>query len=766
MKTTTRSIASQILILLFFLLPLFSYSQKVALVLSGGGAKGLSHVGVLKALDENRIPIDYIVGNSMGALVGALYAIGYSPEEIELFVTGNSFREWVSGSVDADSYNIMINNEDASWVGLPFSLKRNIKTSLPASFVSPHLMDFAVMNVFSAASAASGYNFDSLVVPFRCVASEIDSTKLIVLKSGQLGSSVRASTTFPFYIRPIRIDNRLLFDGGMYNNFPADIAEDEFHPDVIIGSKAAGNYPPSEESDIVSQVQNMLMRKADFSIPGDKGILIESKMGKTSVLDFSRIQTYIDSGYSASVDQMETIRTMVSRRVDTDSLQRLRTRFKAKCPPLTFDSILITGVNSHQAQNIRSRLSFRNKYHTINDITNNYFSLIADEKISNIYPQLYYDSAIADYNLLLDVTMSEKFSARFGGNISSSASNEAYISVKYMFLHGIGGQFGLSGYYGRFYSSIQVNALLEIPGNTPYFIDVTGNLSRKDYFKNTNYFFEDPTPAFLINDERFINLDIGQKLGKSDKISVGLGVVNRSFNYYQSNNFTRNDTADQTDFNFLIPHFFYEYNTLNRKQFASKGMRIYVSGKYINGTETNIPGSFSTLSDTSDSHESFFQFKLLYDNFFAHGKRIHFGFFGDLTASNQPLLYNSTSTLLSSPVFVPLPEMQTMYLERYRAFGYVGGGFKTIFDIFKNADIRAEAYIFQPYQRIVNQGLDLKPTFGTAFSDPSFSFSTRIVYHTLLGPASISLNYLDRNGEKYAVMFNFGYLIFNKSMFD
>jgi NTE family protein len=748
------------------MITLSSQAQKVALVLSGGGAKGLSHVGVLKALEENGIPIDYIVGNSMGALVGALYAIGYTPDEIEEFVTSREFYDWVSGNLETDLYSTAVANQDASWVGFPFSLKRNIQTTLPSSFVSPHVMDFAVMQLFSASSAAAGYNFDSLVVPFRCVASDIDSTQLIVLKSGQLGASVRASTTFPFYIRPIRINNRLLFDGGMYNNFPADIAESEFHPDFIIGSKAAGNYPPSDESDIVSQVQNMLMRKADFTLPIENGVLIESKMGKTGVLDFSRIQTYIDSGYSAAISQMENVQKLIGRHADPSSLRISREHFKLKCPPVTFDSIIITGVNDHQAQNIRSRLNFHDKYNTISEIADNYMTLLTDDKISNIYPQLYYDSVKMDYNLHLEVTLAEKFLAHFGGNISSSTSNEAFVSLKYLFLQGIGGHFGINGYYGRFYSSFQADAKLEIPGRLPYFVDLTANLSRKDYFKSSNYFFEDPTPAFLINDESYVNVNTGHTIGKFDRIYIGFGVVNRSFNYYQTNNFTRNDTADQTDFDAIIPHICYEFNSLNRKQFASRGMRLKVGLKYVSGTETNIPGSVSTEPDTLSNQQHYLLFKIRYDNYFAHTKKIHFGLVADLTASNQPLLYNSTSTLLSSPVFVPMPEMQSMYLERYRAFSYFGGGLKTIFDIYKNVDVRLEAFIFQPYQRIIDNGVDKKPTFGPVFSDPSFAFSTRMVYHTLIGPLSISLNYMDRTGDKYAIMFNFGYLIFNRSMFD
>ncbi len=766
MKSIQSYFIKRFLFAALIISPYLIQAQKVAVVLSGGGAKGLSHVGVLKALEENHIPIDYIVGNSIGALVGAMYAIGYSPEEIEEFVQSKEFIEWVSGNIDQHSYYSIISDPNASWVSMPFSIKQTFQSRLPSSVVSPHLMDFAVMNLFSSASAAANYNFDHLFVPFRCVAADIDSTKLIVLKSGQLGASVRASTTFPFYISPIRIDNRLLFDGGMYNNFPTDIAESEFKPDFIIGSKAAGNYPPSEESDIVSQVQNMLMRKSDFNISIGKGLVIESKLGRTGVLDFSKIETYIDSGYSAAMEQMETLKLLIQNRSVPDSINAARDRFKAHCRPLTFDTIVIKGVNSHQARNIRSRLNHHNKLLSINEITENYMALLMDDKFSNIYPQMYFDTIKQDFELHLDITMADKFMAQFGGNISSSGSNEAFIALKYRFLQNMGGQFGVNGYYGRFYSSFQANALFELTGSMPIYIDFTGNLARKDYFSNTNYFFEDPTPAFLMNDERFIDVNIGHIVKKYNKIAVGIGYAGRNFDYYQSNSFTRNDTADQTDFSFVIPHFVYEYNSLNRKQFANKGMRLMFSAKYFNGNEINIPGTFGNSNDTLNNHHSFFQLKFLYDNYFAHVNRLHFGFLLDIVASNQELLMNTTSTVLSSPVFVPIPEMQSMYLDRYRAFCYAGGGLKTIFDLFKNMDLRAEIYIFQPYQRIVDQGVDTKPTLGPTFSDPSFTLSGRFVYRTPIGPVSLSFNYFDRSGDKYAIMFNFGYLIFNRSMFD
>ncbi|MBK7214619.1 MAG: patatin-like phospholipase family protein [Bacteroidales bacterium] len=255
------------------------FGQKVAVVLSGGGAKGVCHIGVLKALEEAGIPIDYIAGTSMGAIVGGLYAAGYSPGEMEQLVTSPEFTEWVSGRIDPQYiYYFRKPYADASWMTFKFKYDSVLQTQLPTNIVSPVRMDFAFMELFANASAAANYNFDSLMVPFRCVASDVDANKPVVLKSGDLGSSIRASMTFPFYFKPIRINGKLLFDGGMYNNFPSDVAYEDFFPDIIIGSKAAQNAQPPSDDNVVSQLTNMLMEKSNYNVICESGVMIEPQL--------------------------------------------------------------------------------------------------------------------------------------------------------------------------------------------------------------------------------------------------------------------------------------------------------------------------------------------------------------------------------------------------------------------------------------------------------------------------------------------------------
>jgi NTE family protein len=152
-------------------------AQKVGLVLSGGGARGLSHIGVIKLLEENNIPIDYIAGTSAGAVVGSLYAQGYSPEEMIRLVNTEDFYNWATGTFDEEhTYYFKKKDPNASWVTLKFSAdSAGVHTTFPSSIISSVPVDFALMENNAGAITKAKYNFDSLFVPFRCVASDIEN---------------------------------------------------------------------------------------------------------------------------------------------------------------------------------------------------------------------------------------------------------------------------------------------------------------------------------------------------------------------------------------------------------------------------------------------------------------------------------------------------------------------------------------------------------------------------------------------------------------
>ncbi len=280
-------------------------SQKVGIVLSGGGAPGIAHIGMIKALEENGIPIDYITGTSIGAFIGGLYASGYSPDEMIRFFKSSDFRKMKR-----------------------FEIKFPKKYFLPTHIIQPQKVQKGLEKLTRQAIKRSGGNFDSLFVSFRCVASDVFRKESYIFSQGDLATAIRASMTFPFIFEAAKVDNRLLFDGGIYNNFPADIMLQTFHPDFIIGSVVAYNPPPADSNDMLMQLQNMITNDSNYSIPDSLGLVLNFDLKKRSMFDFSQIDSLVNVGYLETKKQIEHIKMKVQRRVSMDEINCKRVSFR------------------------------------------------------------------------------------------------------------------------------------------------------------------------------------------------------------------------------------------------------------------------------------------------------------------------------------------------------------------------------------------------------------------------------------------------------
>ena len=274
-------------------------------MLSGGGAPGIAHIGMIKALEENNIPIDYISGTSIGALIGGMYASGYSPDEMIRFFKSSDFRKMKR-----------------------FEIRFPKKYFLPTHIIKPQKVQIGLEKLTGQATKLSGGNFDSLFVPFRCVASDVYRKEPFVFSKGDLATAIRASMTFPFVFEATKVENRLLFDGGIYNNFPADIMQQSFHPDFMIGSVVAYNPPQADPNDILMQLQNMIINDTNYSIADSLGIVLNFDLKKKSMFDFSQIDSLVNIGYQETKKQIEQIKIKVQRRVSIYYINRKRVSFR------------------------------------------------------------------------------------------------------------------------------------------------------------------------------------------------------------------------------------------------------------------------------------------------------------------------------------------------------------------------------------------------------------------------------------------------------
>lgn len=737
--------------------------QKVALVLSGGGSRGAAHIGVIRALEENHIPINYIVGTSIGAIIGSLYASGYTPDEMEQLMSSEDFQRWAAGVTDdGNIYFYRKEDPNGGWVSLDFDFKKKLTSQLPTNLISPYEMDYAFLKILGTASAVCRSNFDSLMIPFRCVCSDVDSTQKLVLKQGDLCSAVRGSMTIPFVYSPITINGKLVFDGGMYDNFPTDVAFKEFHPDVIIGSRVAERYSNPDREDVVSQLLSMLMFRQNDTIPYPNSVLIVPSIPQINIISFTKSHELADSGYNAAIRKIIDIRKLVKDSLDPNILEQKRENFHKQETEIIFDSIHVTGLNIAQTRYVIKILKHGKRLVSLEDLKKQYFRFINEGFIKRIHPIAKFNSKTGYYDLYLDIQKAEHFNLQFGGNISLGANSQGFLELQYKDLWTKALRFIINGYVGRFYNSVKAGARIDFNSKVPWYLETEYIFNHYDYFATTTYFFDDKTPSYIRQREYYGDVSIGMAVTNKGKLSFVTTYAFNNSSYYQNNMFTRLDTTDQTSLNFINPEFCFELNNLNRKQYANAGACLKLSAGYVNGEEDFLPGNMSKNKKEFSADHSWFYFKLLYDNYFASLGPCKFGVYTEAHISNQPLMSNYTSTFINSPDFHPVPEMQTLMIPAYRAFNFAGFGLKTVVRLYKKTEFRLEGYVFQPYQAILENPLDQTAFLRSVLSDRSWIGSAAIVYNSPVGPVSLGVNYYDKMPQHVTINVNIGYILFNR----
>jgi len=744
-------------------------AQKVGLVFSGGGSSGIAHIGVLKALEENNIPIDYITGTSIGSLIGAYYAAGYTPVEIESLVKQSIFKQITQGDLPPKySYFLKKRNDFASWLSFKVSFKQKLINNLPTNVINSVPIDFYLMETFAGVNAYSKNNFDSLMIPFRCIASDVENKKVVVFKDGDLSSSIRASMSYPFYLRPISVNGQLLFDGGLYDNFPTDVMYDEFYPDFIIGSSVAEKNGHADDDNLYMQLRHLLMTQTNFNPVCENGIVIEP-WSDVNTFNFDQIPRLIDSGYAATIRLIPQIKQHVSRFSDKETLELKRKAFKKSNNPdsIIFNGVEISGVSKRQESFIKNSVFHRNKPFSLATLKKQYFRLTSDDKIKSVYPVAQKDFATGFYKLKLLAKKEKSFYVDIGGNISNRPISEAFLGLQYNYLGKIGFSAYINGYYGKLHSSTHTKLRFDIPAKIPFYLEPCFTYSRWDYYRSSVLFYDFEKPAYLLQEDLFGEMNIGLPIGNVSSIVFTGGYSEWGNKYYQTENFNRLDTSDATYFDFGYGQISYELNTHDRKQYATTGSRLFLKAKYVSGAESYYPGttSIDSLKSVNYPFHDWLLLKLTFDGYIKTIKQFKIGLFAEGVYSTQSFFKNYTSTILSAPAFNPTLESQTLFIPSYRAHQYIAGGIKAITTPFKKFDIRLEAYIFQPINTIL-QTPQQTAKYSTPFLYRNIIGLAALVYTTPVGPLSVGVNYYDKNENSFSFFFHFGYILFNKKSID
>lgn len=741
-------------------------AQKVGVVMSGGGAKGLYHIGILQALEENGVPIDYVAGTSMGSIIAAMYAAGYSPAEMRAIVESGAVKDWVSGRIDP-KYTPFYSHLGRKPTFL--SLRINVgnpkgkKLQMPSNLISSSQIDMALTELFAPASAAAGGNFDHLMVPFLCVASDMNAREPVVLREGDLSEAVRSSMSIPLVFKPMKLDSMLLYDGGIYDNFPWRPLDAGFRPELIIGSICTeGNTPPSENSNILDQAFMLAMHDTDYSLPKGRSVRIERAVD-VSMLDFDNAGPIMDAGYADAIAAMPQILARLEERRTPEQYAERREAFRAKCRPLVFRDYKLEGLTPAQEEYIRDLMQVDRRTPGVqrpmkfSEMRDNLYSVLAGGDFTMDFPKVAYDSLKRYYSFTAVFHTKPNFKVMVGGNVSSTAFNQAYIGINYQTIARVAQQASVDLYLGPLYTWGMLGGRTDFYAVKPVFLDYSFNFAVRNFrhgsFGNVSKI--DNTQQ-IKNSETFFSIGAGMPV--THRSALTLRANGGLMNYRYESEALFNDDTDHTRFSFFGLKAELERNTLDKFLYPRNGSDLRLSAIYVVGRDKYEPYDKSHF--ISRIKREWVGARFTWDKYFdmpACGW-FSFGFNVDAVITNHPLFTTGDATLMSMPAYQPVPHAKMIYMPDFQARRFVAGGVMPTFDLMPNFFLRTGFYTMYREKRaflpepLLHTGVDNRWHFIAEAS---------LVYHTPIGPVSLALTKYDlRSWKNMYLTFNFGYPIF------
>lgn len=755
-----------IITLILLLSATLASAQRVGLVLSGGGAKGLYHIGVIKALEENGIPIDYVSGTSMGAIIAGLYAIGYTPEQMAEIFESNQIKYWMSGKIeDKYIYYFKQRRPNAAMITLRIDFRnpqRIAKLQLPTSLIQSNTLDLAFVEFFSGPSAQCGGDFDKLFVPFRCIATDAAARKEVVYRGGDLGKAIRASMTIPLVFRPIKQDSTLLYDGGIYNNFPWQVLQEDFKPDILIGSKCVeGNSKPKEDNPM-EQILALTMMHTDYDLPSDEDILIDHTFDDVTTLDFSKAAYVIDRGYQDAMAKMPQILERVVRRADTTELDLRRAAYRMSLPKLVFDKYEISGMGKKQTQYMKRILQLdkkleEQKLFDFDQFRSEYFKMLSEGEIEGDFPDVAYNDTTKSFQLDLHLRTKPSLKLMFGGNISSTSMNQAYVGVEYRRLGRNMHTYNFDGYFSALYSSVFVGGRNDFFWKIPFAVDYGFYYNYYNFFKSDfGMLSKHNDLSFAKQGDLHLTAGLSMPTDRFQAFSMRFNIGRENFRYFQSTGHSDDDVMDQSRFPFLGVKLELARNNLNYLMYPTRGLRQSISAIYVSGLEYYTPGTFAPTADRVEENRYWFGARFTREQYFRIAKWFSLGYLVDGVITTHPSFSNEYATNISSPAFQPTPHSRLVYLKDFRSKSFIGGGIIPTFEFGPRFYLKNGVYAFLPE--------DANKSTADVRKRLRYIFNSSLVYQTHIGPISLTLSKYDATtSHNWFLTFNFGFMLFNGS---
>lgn len=556
---------------LFYLICVFaylaSYSQikenlvipknpKIGLSLSGGGAKGFTHVGVLKVLDSLGVKVDYISGTSMGAIVGGLYAAGYTGKDIERVVMDTDFYSLITDPKPRQETSFFSKSVDKYLLTVPL---RNGKVSLPSSISTGQRNVYLLKELLKNVSNID--DFSKLPIPFMCVGTNIESGRMQIFEKGDLVSSILASSAFPSLLEPVKIGDSIYVDGAMSVNFPSQPLKDK-GIDIVIGVDLNQPLAKRENLNSVISIMNQII---DFGIKKETinqykytDINIKPDLSGITATSYDNKRQILDSGYVEALKYVDILKKLPKRKFE---------RIRSSINPIyssvyKIDSLAVENATIYKSNYIRGKMGLTlpsmQTYGSVNKMidklyaTNNYRFINYDiiQQDNRNYLKLYVTEDEARHFLKFGLHYDEIFKTGLLLN---------YSAKRLLFRNSNLSMDIVVGDNPRYYFNYFIDNGY-IPGFGIYSTGMTFDL--KNFDNNTTETWD------WFRNEVFL-----QSVWK-DRFALGGGF---SHDYFESE---RNGTNKNIE-KYLNPYLFLKSDTQNDKDFPTKGFYLNAEGKII-----------------------------------------------------------------------------------------------------------------------------------------------------------------------------------------
>ena len=403
---------------------------------------------------------------------------------------------------------------------------------------------------------------------------------------------------------------------------------------------------------------------------------------------------------------------------------------------------------------------------TADQLEPEYFKLFGNGNITSMFPLASYDNRKKAFDLKIEVHKSNPLAIKLGGNFSFGSYNVGFAEIRFNPIWRYPAYMLVNGYFGQAYSSVMASGRIYFNHPRTWFLGGSVIYNRLSFFNNTAYFFDIQQRSSISDKTVTGNIFAGIPIRNHSLLRIGSNFTTAFGFYYLANLLESSDTLTRIRFKYTNPSVIYEFNTLDRKQYASSGTRIRASASLVYGKETNLEGTESSLPVDEPTKRFYYRITGLYSTYFRIAGHLYGGTHVEMNLSGQPLFSSYISTLTYCQPFQPLPQSKILFLPGYRSPSWGAAGLKAIFKISKEVELRSEAYIFQPYRLIELNKISHLPDYGKQFAQRNYISGLTLVWNSILGPLGVGIDYYSSSNDKLLFTINFGYILFNPGQAD